>query len=887
MKKLMSVLLALALVLAMVPVAASAAEGDTPTITIEGEGPSKTYSSLSEAVTAAEPGGTILISAGTLEIGSMIIQKPVNIQGAVDDTTTLVGSVIYRFDGESFEAPSYKSISWERITLTPASEGQNPNHQGLCFGIAVTGYELTVDNCSFEGWEYAVTANSTANANNTLSVTNSNFVDTGCAVSVREGTALNDFEGSTADGFAVQYFNGNYNEPNNVNGYYNSFENYTEDKNEGAYEPDIDATDENIKVVFTANELKTAVQNATDGATVYLAAGTYNLTDTLSITKRVNLVGAGTDKTTIVGPVQYKFSEDQKEAALSISGITFKAGQDKIQGLQFCATGPNGGYNLNITVANSAFEGWDFGITMNSHANGYDLTVADCFFANGLYAVSYNNDPTTEGQKANNTLAFSGTNTLEDVTFAVQKFNNAPVGTESVVDYTYATVEDYTAETPTYKGRVKYVTTADELTSAINGATDPTVVYLAKDIELNNVLAIEKANITIEGNGNAIKYTGTVIAGSLVGGAFITMQGDGNNVTLQNVTIDTDKKVKHGVQFYCVKGGKLDNVTVKGGAWTSVQVNGSTDIVITDCTLKPDPKNGNNPYAYIEYAMGSGVTQVPSMSIENVTGQADGDVPLIYADQGTMTRVKENDEGLQEGTDVTNDQILEVINGKIEGADLELGTDDDGDTIIVGDETPSTPGGGTPSEPEEPTWPFTDVTEGDDWFYDAVAYVYENGIMAGTDETTFEPYMELDRAMAAQLFYNLEGKPTVTGDSAFTDVTSGHWAVDAITWAAQNDIVAGIGGGLYDPESNVTREQFAVMLYKYARFKGYDLTAAGDLTRFPDAGSTSSWAETALSWASGKGLINGHEDGTIDPKGSTIRAQAASIMANFDQNVAK
>ena len=196
-------------------------------------------------------------------------------------------------------------------------------------------------------------------------------------------------------------------------------------------------------------------------------------------------------------------------------------------------------------------------------------------------------------------------------------------------------------------------------------------------------------------------------------------------------------------------------------------------------------------------------------------------------------------------------------------------------------------GGGTPSEPEEPTWPFEDVTEGKDWFYDAVAYVYENGIMAGTDETTFEPYMELDRAMAAQLFYNLEGKPTVTGDSTFTDVTSGHWAVDAITWAAQNDIVAGIGGGLYDPDSNVTREQFAVMLYKYARFKGYDLTATGDLTQFPDAGSISSWAETALSWANGKGLINGHENGTIDPKGSTIRAQAASIMANFDQNVAK
>ena len=258
----------------------------------------------------------------------------------------------------------------------------------------------------------------------------------------------------------------------------------------------------------------------------------------------------------------------------------------------------------------------------------------------------------------------------------------------------------------------------------------------------------------------------------------------------------------------------------------------------------------------------------------------DGDTVTILEDGLTATMSgSERSITLKDGTnDGDSNSISLIINGqKIEIKDGKT------ETFTY---TPPT-GGGTPSEPEEPTWPFTDVTEGDDWFYDAVAYVYENGIMAGTDETTFAPYMELDRAMAAQLFYNLEGKPAVTGDSTFTDVTSGHWAVDAITWAAQNDIVAGIGGGLYDPDSNVTREQFAVMLYKYARFKGYDLTATGDLTRFPDAGSISSWAETALSWANGNGLINGHENGTIDPKGSTIRAQAASIMANFDQNVAK
>ena len=195
-------------------------------------------------------------------------------------------------------------------------------------------------------------------------------------------------------------------------------------------------------------------------------------------------------------------------------------------------------------------------------------------------------------------------------------------------------------------------------------------------------------------------------------------------------------------------------------------------------------------------------------------------------------------------------------------------------------------GGGAPTEPEEPALPFTDVAEGD-WFYDAVAYVYENGIMAGTDESIFDPYMELNRAQAAQLFYNLEGKPAVTGDSTFTDVTSGHWAVDAITWAAENEVVAGIGGNLYDPDSNVTREQFAQMLYNYAQYKGYDLTANGDLTQFPDDGSISFWAETALSWANGKGLINGNEDGTLAPGGTATRAQAASILANFDQNVAK
>ena len=285
-----------------------------------------------------------------------------------------------------------------------------------------------------------------------------------------------------------------------------------------------------------------------------------------------------------------------------------------------------------------------------------------------------------------------------------------------------------------------------------------------------------------------------------------------------------------------------------------------------------------NPHGFSEFTFSTepqAVAEIDGTSYTSLQAAVDdataNDIIVIIKDTGALSATANKTVKVMNGTE--KDSIDVTING----VSRTIGKNAT-ETFVC------TSGGGAP---EEPTWPFTDVTEGDDWFYDAVAYVYENGIMAGTDETTFEPYMELDRAMAAQLFYNLEGKPAVTGDSAFTDVTSGHWAVDAITWAAQNDIVAGIGGGLYDPDSNVTREQFAVMLYKYARFKGYDLTATGDLTQFPDAGSISGWAETALSWANGKGLINGHENGTIDPKGSTIRAQAASIMANFDQNVAK
>ena len=170
------------------------------------------------------------------------------------------------------------------------------------------------------------------------------------------------------------------------------------------------------------------------------------------------------------------------------------------------------------------------------------------------------------------------------------------------------------------------------------------------------------------------------------------------------------------------------------------------------------------------------------------------------------------------------------------------------------------------------------------WYHDAVDYVVEHGIMTGTSATTFEPNTTLSRAMVAQILYNLEGQPTVTGESTFTDV-SGHWAIDSITWAQKTGVVDGYEDNTFRPENNVTRQEFAQMMYNYAAYKDYDLSAKGALSQFTDGDSVQEWAVTAMSWANGNALINGHDDGTLEPGGTTTRAQAASILMRFDQNL--
>ena len=183
--------------------------------------------------------------------------------------------------------------------------------------------------------------------------------------------------------------------------------------------------------------------------------------------------------------------------------------------------------------------------------------------------------------------------------------------------------------------------------------------------------------------------------------------------------------------------------------------------------------------------------------------------------------------------------------------------------------------------------PFIDV-RGDDWFYDDVAYVYENGLMNGTSETTFSPYISTTRGMIVTILYRMEGKPAVFEACPFTDVKAGAYYERAIVWAAENGIVKGYGNGCFGPDDQITREQMAAILYRYAKNRGLDVSVGENtnILSYDDALDISEYAVPAMQWACGAQIIHG-ADGRLTPGEKATRAQVAAILHRFCENVLK
>lgn len=181
---------------------------------------------------------------------------------------------------------------------------------------------------------------------------------------------------------------------------------------------------------------------------------------------------------------------------------------------------------------------------------------------------------------------------------------------------------------------------------------------------------------------------------------------------------------------------------------------------------------------------------------------------------------------------------------------------------------------------------FTDVRK-KDWFYEDVAYVVENGLFHGTSKTTFSPNAPMTRGMLVTVLYRLADKPETTAASSFTDVAKEQYYAAPIAWAAENGIVSGMSQTHFAPNEQVTREQLAAILYRFAQKQGYGTARAAGLTGFADYSRISGYALDVLRWANAEKLVSGRSETELSPQGQATRAEVAAILHRFAENVAK
>ena len=289
-----------------------------------------------------------------------------------------------------------------------------------------------------------------------------------------------------------------------------------------------------------------------------------------------------------------------------------------------------------------------------------------------------------------------------------------------------------------------------------------------------------------------------------------------------------------------------------------------------DRPQEPEPENPTHT--------GSGSSGSPSFSVSLDDGDI-GEGGSVTADSkraargDTIVLTVSPDEGY----------VLEQLTVK-NGSGTELKLTDMGDgkfsfTMPAGDV--SVLASFVKEQAQEAVLPFTDVEEGA-WYYDAVAYVYDKGMMTGVTDTTFEPDATTTRGMIVTMLYRLEGEPAVDNAAAFADVAAGAWYEKAVAWASQNGIVNGYGDDLFGPNDAITREQMAAILFRYAQYKGLEaVTLEENLGAFEDAGQISEYAVQAFNWVVGQGLMTGVTDTTLEPASSATRAQVATILMRY------
>lgn len=373
----------------------------------------------------------------------------------------------------------------------------------------------------------------------------------------------------------------------------------------------------------------------------------------------------------------------------------------------------------------------------------------------------------------------------------------------------------------------------------------PAITNHPQDVEVKEN---ETANFTVEATGTDLSYQWQQSTDK--GQSWTDITGETNaTYTIATTTMDMN-----GTQYRCVVKNSIDEVTS----------NAATLTVTALPEPEPEPEPTPPPYIPPTYAVTTPETPGGTVTVS----------PSRASSGRTVTITATPDLGF----------ALESLT-VLDSRGNEIALTDKGD----GKYTFTMPAGRVTVEASftPAPLPFEDVAPGA-WYEEAVRYAYFHNIMEGMSETEFAPATALTRAMAVQILYNLEGQPDLSDENLgypYEDVDAQAWYGDAVYWARITGVATGYGDGTFQPGDSITRQEFAQMLYNYAKYKGYDLSAEGDLSTFPDANSIADWAEAAMSWANGNELINGHDDGTLEPDGTATRAQAASILMQFDQNL--
>lgn len=989
-KRVLSIVLAVAMIVGLFPIAAFADEGTSAPTTIyvdasatNDDGTDSTYKTLAAAVNAANAGDTIELKSD-LTIGegpsnNIVVDKAITIDGKNFSITKSFNTTL-NTDGYGdyeavFQITSTAGATIKNVKITGLEDG-NKDEAGI---YIKTGATATIQDCTFQG---------SAKDDNKY----------GCAGIITEGNSSNGLTVSDCIFKNVKYamyFNGISKATitnNNVD-----TTSYT-----GIYIADQFASD-----VTVSNNTMTNVAVASAGYDKSYGSGVYVATpaaekitvanNNITMADMATGEAVGNVNVAQIGDKQYKTLQEAVTAASTnattvnlISDITLDSSVMLVsdQNLTINGNGHTISYDGTVPASKVAFkitgeasemEGTPTNVSLNinnvnfkntnSTQGGYAVLIGgnsnntavalnQCSFDN-LYCGVLGN-AFTQADKVNEAPDFS----ITDSSFTNTKYGYSvdETTTGSIIganDITFDNNKGDVTEQETWPGYV-YLTnngvtnvagTAENFKNIIESATAGNIVSLTGDV--TTAAFTIPAGVTLDGNGHKITYNSN---DDLANGAFITVNKDANNVTIKDTTIVADN-IKHGVQFYCNNGGELNNVTINGGDWTALQVNGATNVDVVDTVLNPNDDNG--VYANIEYSMGEGVTNIPSLTIDDVS--FDSKYPSIWVDDATVVAMKaaigsgaDNDDVRDKLTEsITNNNtsdiniVVEFTAGDIENVVAEstyeppytgkfsheifttvgdngaidvdrYATEGDKVTITVSpdeaymlDKMTVTSGGkdvevtdngdGTytftmPSgdvkievtfaedpnwepEPEEPAMPFVDVNE-NDWFYDVVLYAYENGLMTGTSADTFAPNTATTRGMIVSMLARLEGV-TSAESAGFADVAANDWYATAVNWAASVGVVNGYEDNTFRPNAPITREQMAAILYNYADYKGYDVSARADLSDYADAASISSWAEDVLAWANAEGLINGMTATTIDPQGATTRAQTAAMFERF------